>query len=82
MPLEAHVEGAPDNCVVRIPLMKQEVTVEKQTFVVERASIRWVPVQDVERIHDTLRAEELRTETEGDLEVAPGNEAIRPREDR
>lgn len=82
LPLEARVEKDRDTYVARLPVRREQVTVDKQAFVVETATIRRVPVEDVERIHDTLRSEELRAEAEGDVEVVHDRDEARPLEDR
>jgi len=52
---------------VRIPLMDEEVRVEKTPVVREEISLRKRQVQDTERVSETVRREEARIESEGDI---------------
>ena len=55
---------------VRIPLMEEEVRVEKTPVVREEVSIRKRQVQDTERISETVRREEARIEGQGDARIS------------
>jgi uncharacterized protein (TIGR02271 family) len=54
----------------RIPLSEERVRVEKKPVVNEEIHIGKRQVQDTKRISDDVRREELRTETEGDVDQA------------
>jgi uncharacterized protein (TIGR02271 family) len=54
---------------VRIPLMEEEVRVEKTPIVREEVSIRKRQVQDTERVSETVRREEARIEGQGDARI-------------
>jgi uncharacterized protein (TIGR02271 family) len=62
----------------RVPLREERVQVEKQPVVTEEVSVGKRPVQETERVEGTVRREEARVETEGDVDVR-GDE---PRGDR
>ena len=55
---------------VRIPLMEEEVRVEKTPIVREEVSIRKRQVQDTERVSETVRREEARIEGQGDARIS------------
>jgi uncharacterized protein (TIGR02271 family) len=55
---------------VRIPLMEEEVRVEKTPIVREEVSIRKRQVQDTERVSETVRREEARIEGRGDARIS------------
>jgi uncharacterized protein (TIGR02271 family) len=55
---------------VRIPLMEEEVRVEKTPVVREEVSARKRQVQDTERVSETVRREEARIESQGDARVS------------
>ena len=55
---------------VRIPLMEEEVRVEKTPVVREEVSIRKRQVQDTERVSETVRREEARIEGQGDARMS------------
>ena len=55
---------------VRIPLMEEEVRVEKTPVVREEVSIRKRQVQDTERVSETVRREEARIEGQGDARIS------------
>ena len=69
LPLEARVEPARGGWTIRLPVRREHVTVDKQPVVVEEVAVQVRHVQDLVRLEDTVRREELRAETEGDLEV-------------
>jgi uncharacterized protein (TIGR02271 family) len=54
---------------IRIPVREEEVNVEKQTVAVEDVSVGKRRVQDSKRVDETLRKEEIKVETEGDVNV-------------
>jgi uncharacterized protein (TIGR02271 family) len=55
---------------VRIPLMEEEVRVEKTPVVREEVSVRKREVQDTERVSETVRREEARIESQGDARMS------------
>jgi uncharacterized protein (TIGR02271 family) len=55
---------------VRIPLMEEEVRVEKTPVVREEISVRKREVQGTERVSETVRREEARIESEGGARVS------------
>lgn len=67
---------------VRIPLMEEEVDVQKRAVVREELSVGKRQVQDTEKVSDTVRREEARIESQGDVGVRPfgGKERRRTRQ--
>jgi uncharacterized protein (TIGR02271 family) len=63
---------------VRVPLREEQVRVEKQPVVTEEVTVGKQPVQETERVEGTVRREEPRVETEGDVDVR-GDEQRRDR---
>ncbi|HEY9507630.1 MAG TPA: YsnF/AvaK domain-containing protein [Gemmatimonadales bacterium] len=55
---------------VRIPLMEEEVRVEKTPVVREEVSLRKRQVQDTERVSETVRREEARIEGQGEARIS------------
>ena len=54
---------------IRIPLMEEEVRVEKTPVVREEVSLRKQQIQDTERVSETVRREEARIDQTGDANV-------------
>jgi uncharacterized protein (TIGR02271 family) len=54
---------------IRIPLMEEEVRVEKTPVVREEVSLKKRQVKGTERVSDTVRREEARVESTGDAKV-------------
>ena len=54
---------------IRIPLMEEEVRVDKTPVVREEVSVRKRQVQDTERVSETVRREEARIESRGDARM-------------
>lgn len=54
---------------IRIPLMEEEVRVEKSPVVREEVSLKKQQVQGTERVSETVRREEARIEQSGDARV-------------
>ena len=52
---------------IRVPVMEERVTVEKQPVVTEEVVVGRRQVQETERVSDTVRREEARVETEGQV---------------
>ena len=69
LPLQARIERGLTGITVRLPVRAEHVTVEKQTVIAEEVVVRTGEVTEVERLSDTVRREELRVDTEGDLET-------------
>jgi uncharacterized protein (TIGR02271 family) len=55
---------------VRIPLMEEEVRVEKTPVVREEVSVRKRQVQDTQAVSETVRREEAQIDREGDARVS------------
>ena len=72
-PVDPHpvddVVFAGDHETIRVPVRMEQVEIEKRLVVREEVHIGKRPVQDTERISDTVRREELRVEEEGDVHV-------------
>ena len=56
---------------IRIPVMEEEVEVQKRAKVREEVSIGKRPVQETRNVSDTVRREEARIESEGDVGIRP-----------
>ncbi len=56
---------------IRIPLMEEEVDVQKRAVVREEISVGKRQVQDSKTVSDTVRREEARVESEGDVGIRP-----------
>ena len=67
---------------VRIPLMEEEVRVEKTPVVREEVTLKKRQVQGTEQVSDTVRREEARIEQTGDARVRGGSEGWRGNERR
>jgi uncharacterized protein (TIGR02271 family) len=64
---------------VRIPVMEEEVDVEKRAVVKEEVNVGKRVVQDTERVGGEVRKEQVRVEREGDVDVrGTGNERSKP----
>ena len=81
LPLEAHVEPARGGWTIRLPVRAEHVTVHKQPVVVEEVAVHVRHVQDLVRLEDTVRREQVRAETEGDLEITQPIEVGRAQPD-
>ena len=81
LPLEAHVEPSRGGWTIRLPLRAEHVTVHKQPVVVEEVAVQVRQVQDLVRLEDMVRREEVRAETEGDLEITQPIEVGRAQPD-
>ena len=56
---------------VRIPLMEEEVDVKKRAVVREEVSVGKRPVQETKNVSETVRREEARIDSEGDVGIRP-----------
>lgn len=63
---------AEDGEVIRVPVMEEHAQLEKQTVVREELEIGKRAVQETEHLQGTVRREEARIETEGDVDVNRG----------
>ena len=63
---------------VRVPLREEQVRAEKETVVTEEVNIGKRPVQETEQVSGTVRREEARVDTEGQVDVRRNE----PRSDR
>ena len=82
LPVDARVDAAADHCVIRLSVKREDVKVSKETFVAGVATVRRVRVDDVERVGDTVRAERLRVDVDGDVSVVRQNDVARVPEER
>ena len=73
--LEARLETDNQGWVVRIPVRAEEVTIRKEVVVAEEVTVRHQQLQEVVHLDETVRREELRVETAGQLEVVPDEPA-------
>jgi stress response protein YsnF len=63
LPLGEQVEQTEDGWSIRVPLRREFVSVEKQTVVAERVTIRRRAVEHTERLETSLQREKLRLDT-------------------
>lgn len=54
---------------IRVPVHEERVDVDKQRVVYEEVGIGKRTTQDTQRVSDTVRREELRTDKDGDVDV-------------
>ena len=54
---------------IRVPVMKEQVTVEKRPVVKEEVTVGKRVIQDTERVGGEVRREEVHIEREGDVDV-------------
>jgi len=79
LPLEAVPISTALGWSIRLPVRAERVTVSKEVVVRERVVVRRGKVADVAHVEAEVRREELRTSTEGEIEVvdtrgrAPGD---------
>ena len=69
VPLEARIDAVGGGWTIHLPVRAEQVTVSKQTMVVEEISLRREQAQEIARPAATVRREELRVEPEGDVDV-------------
>jgi hypothetical protein len=75
LPLEAALHPSPDGWTVRLPLRAETVTVRRQAFVAEEVVVRRRRAETDVHLRDTVRREELRLDTRGDLDPTDDLEA-------
>ena len=54
---------------IRIPVREEQIHVEKQPVVTEEVAVGKRKVQETKRVSDTVRKEEIKVETDGDVNV-------------
>lgn len=67
--------GVNEDETIRVPVYEEQVHPEKETVVTEEVRLGKRPVQETQRVSDTVRHEEASLHNEGDLEVA-GSENV------
>ena len=79
-PVEPRPADAPvgEGETVRVPLRGEQAEVEKRPVVTEEVEVGKRPVQETQRVTETVRREEPRVEREGDVDVR-GDEPRRRR---
>lgn len=58
-----------DDQEVRIPVREEQLNVEKRAVVAEEVRVGKRRVQDTRHVDETLRKEEIKVETEGNVDV-------------
>lgn len=76
LPLQAQVEPAKDGWLIRLPMRAEMITIDRQAVVVEQVVVRAETVQETVHLDASVRREELRMGTEGDVEVASPEDAV------
>jgi len=76
LPLEAQVEQAQDGWLIRLPMRAETITLDRQAVVVEQVVVRAETVQETVHLDASVRREELRMGTSGEVEVASPEDAI------
>lgn len=69
LPLQASLEWSLDGCTVSLPVRAEHVTVEKWPVVVEEVVVHTDQVVETAHLTETVRHEEARVVTEGDVHV-------------
>jgi uncharacterized protein (TIGR02271 family) len=67
--LEAAPVAAAHGWSIRLPVRAEQVAVTKEVVVRERVVVRRREIADVAQVQGEVRREELRTSTEGEIEV-------------
>jgi len=62
---------------IRVPVMEEQVVVEKTPVVKEEVTVGKRVVQDTQRVAGEVRKEEVRVEREGDVDVRGGGTGTR-----
>jgi hypothetical protein len=70
LPLQAQVETTALGCTIRLPVRAEHVSVEKWPVIVEEVVVHTAQVDDTAHLAETVRREELRVDTEGDVRVS------------
>ena len=63
---------------IRVPVREEQVRLDKEAVVTEEVNVGKRPVTETERVSGTVRREEARVETEGDVDARP-DDTTRPR---
>ena len=82
LPLDARIDAGADRYIIRLPVRRENVTVHREAFVAGTATVRRVQVDEVEQVGDTVRAERLRVDVDGDVSVIREGDLARAPEDR
>jgi uncharacterized protein (TIGR02271 family) len=64
---------------IRVPVREEQVRLDKEAVVTEEVSIGKRPVTETEHVAGTVRREEVRVETEGDVDVRKDDAPRTPR---
>jgi len=74
LPLEGIPELLPHGVVLRLPVRAEQVTVQKQVFVVEEAVVRTAHSRRVVRIEDDAQREDIAVDSSGNLDIVDSAE--------
>lgn len=58
-----------DSATIRVPVREEQVSVDKRTVVTDEINVGKRQVQDTERVSGTVRREEARIDSEGDVQT-------------
>ncbi|MBA3658608.1 MAG: YsnF/AvaK domain-containing protein [Gemmatimonadales bacterium] len=72
---QASTTGLGEGEEIRIPLMEEQVNVEKHAVVREEVSLGKRQVKETKQVSDTVRREEARIETQGNVRMGESSEA-------
>lgn len=67
-PADRPIDESADE-TIRVPVREERVDVDKQPVVYEEVGVGKRTTQDTQRVSDTVRREELRTDEDGDVDV-------------
>jgi Domain of unknown function (DUF2382) len=70
LPLEAARAASGQGWAIRLPVRAEQVTIAKEVVVRELVVLRRSEVEDVARLDANVQREQLRVETEGQVEVS------------
>ena len=68
---EVSADALDEDEEIRIPVMEEEVEVQKRARVREEVSIGKRPVEETRNVSETVRREEARVESQGDVGIRP-----------
>jgi stress response protein YsnF len=71
--LEGRVERSETGWLLRLPLRAEQVTIEREAFVVEEIAVGRVAHRETVQLEDTVRIEKLETEMTGDVAHSRGH---------
>ncbi len=69
LPLEAAVASTGLDWIIRLPVRAEHVTITREVVVRETVVLRRRQVDDIARVDATVQREQLRVETEGQVEA-------------